>query len=69
MCHWKRSLQRSIGRGAENGDTLPTANKYLFDDLSTFTSTQSNEATSPSFVERCTPIEASSASLEALIVA
>ena len=53
--------------GDEYGGILPTANKYLFADLLIFMSGEADEATSPSFAARCTPIEASSTSLEVLI--
>ena len=56
-------------RGDENGGTLPTANKYLFADLLISLSGEVDKATSFSFATRYAPIEASSASLEALIAA
>ena len=65
---WKRSLQHSKCTGNANGSGLPTTNKYLFADLLLFTSGEGDEATSPSFTTRSVAIEASSASLEALIV-
>ena len=43
------------------------ANNYMFADLFLFTSGEGDEATSPSFTIRYAAIEASSASLEALI--
>ena len=65
---WKRSLQQSKCSGDANGSSLPTANNYLFADLFLFTSGEGDEVTSPSFTTRYAAIEASSASLEALIV-
>ena len=41
--------------------------KYLFGNLLLFTRGEGDQATSPSFVTRCAPMEASSVSLEALI--
>ena len=64
---WKRSLQLGICWVDENGGTLPTANKYLFANLLFFISGEGDEATSPSFAIHCALIEASCASLEALI--
>ena len=64
---WKRSLQQSKYSGDANGSGLPTANNYRFADLFLFTSGEGDEATSPSFTTRYVAIEASSASLEALI--
>ena len=43
------------------------ANKYLFAEILFFVSGEGEETTSPSFTTRYTTIEASSASLEALI--
>ena len=64
---WKCSLQQSKCSGDANGSGLPTANNYLFADLFLFMSGEGDEVTSPSFTTRYAAIEASSASLEALI--
>ena len=66
-CCWKHLLQHRKCSGDANRSGLPTANKYLFADLFLFTSGEGDEATSPSFTIRYAAIEASSASLEALI--
>ena len=47
----------------------PRQTKYLFADLLLFTRREGDEVTSPSFVAENAAIEASSASLEALIAA
>ena len=49
------------------GAVLPMANKYLFADLLFFMSGEGDDATFPIFTTRYAAIEASSASLEALI--
>ena len=64
---WKRSLQQSKCSGGANGSGLPMANNYLFADLFLITSGEGDEVTSPSFTTRYAAIEASRASLEALI--
>ena len=64
---WRRSLQLGISRGIAHGSSLPTANKYLFADLLFFTRGEGDDATLPNFTTRYVAIEASSASLEALI--
>ena len=46
---WKRSFQLGAFSGDANGNSLPTANKYLFADLFLFKSGEGDEATSPSF--------------------
>ena len=66
-CCWKRSLQQSKCSGDANGSGLPMANNYLFANLFLFTSREGDEATSPSFTTRYVAIEASNASLKALI--
>ena len=64
---WKRSLQQSKCSGDANGSDLPTVNNYLFADLFLFMSGEGDVASSPSFTTCYAAIEASSASLEALI--
>ena len=64
---WKRSLQQSKCSGDANGSGLPTANNYMFADLLLFMSGEGDKATPPSFTTHYVAIEASSASLEALI--
>ena len=64
---WKHPLQHSKCRGIAHGSSLPTANKYLFAEFLFFTSEKGDETTAPSFTTRYAAIEASSASLEALI--
>ena len=64
---WKRSFQLGAFSGDANANSFPTANKYLFADLFLLKSGEGDEATSPSFTIRYAAIEASSASLEALI--
>ena len=64
---WKRSLQHSKYKVIAHGSSLPAANKYLFAELLFFMSGEGEETTSPSFTTRYAAIEASSASLEALI--
>ena len=54
-------------RGVANGGVFTTANKYLSADLLFFTAGEGDEATSPSFASKNAVIEASGASLEALI--
>ena len=60
-------MQHSKYRGIAHGSSLPTANKYLFAELLFFMTGEGEETTSPSFTTRYVAIEASSASLEALI--
>ena len=60
-------MQLGISRGIAHGSSLPTANKYLFANLLFFTSGEGDDTTLPIFTTRYAAIEASSASLEALI--
>ena len=53
--------------GHEQGRFTHGKQSTRFADLLLFTSGERDEATSPSFVKRCAPIEASSVLLEALI--
>ena len=64
---WKRSLQLGICKWDAMETLYRRQTKYLFADLSVFISGEGDEATSPSFTAENEGIDASSASLEALI--
>lgn len=66
---WRCSLQLGTCSGDTTASILAMANKCLFANLLLLllTSGESDEATSLSFITRYVPIEAPSASLEALI--
>ena len=64
---WKRPLQLITSEVDANGGVFTMANKYLSADLLFFTARKGDKATSPSFAAENAAIEASSASLEALI--
>ena len=66
-CRWKRPLQLITCGVDANGGVCTMANKYLSSDILFFIPREGDEATSPSFAAENTAIEASSASLEALI--
>ena len=62
-------MQLGTSNGDANGSSLHIENKYLFANLLLFASGEGDEATSPSFTTSYALIQASSPSLETLILA